>query len=119
MLVAGLGIFATYFIAPMVLRATLHDPDTCASAVSFLKVRIWGLPFLYIYQMRNALLVGTNQSRYLVPGTVAEAVTNIVLDYLLIFGFGAWRGLLFEGAAYASIVAEFTGMFVIFLVIRR
>jgi Na+-driven multidrug efflux pump len=87
--------------------------------MSFLKVRIWGLPFLYIYQMRNALLVGTNQSRYLVPGTVAEALANIVLDYFLILGIGTWEGLGFEGAAYASIAAEFTGMFVIFLVIRR
>ncbi len=32
---------------------------------------------LYLYQMRNALLVGTNQSKYLVAGTAAEAVANV------------------------------------------
>jgi len=32
-----------------------------------------GLPFLYIYQLRNALLVETNQSKFLIYGTLAEA----------------------------------------------
>jgi len=36
--------------------------------------------------MRNALLVGTNQTKLLIYGTAAEAVTNVILDYGLIFG---------------------------------
>jgi Na+-driven multidrug efflux pump len=67
--------------------------------------------------MRNALLVGTNQSRYLVAGTLAEAVTNFIFDYVLIFGKAGFPQMGFNGAALASIIAEFTGMFVIFLVI--
>ena len=88
-------------------------------AINFLKIRIWGLIFLYIYQMRNALLVGTNQSKYLVFGTLAEAVTNIIFDYSFIFGHFGSPELGLNGAALASIIAEFMGMFVIFLVIWR
>jgi Na+-driven multidrug efflux pump len=88
-------------------------------AIHFLKIRIWGLIFLYIYQMRNALLVGTNQSRYLVFGTLAEAITNIIFDYGFIFGHLGFPELGLNGAALASIIAEFMGMFVIFLVIWR
>jgi Na+-driven multidrug efflux pump len=88
-------------------------------AISFLHIRIWGLPFLYIYQMRNALLVGTNQSRYLVAGTLAEASANVFFDYTLIFGKLGFPALGFNGAAYASVIAEFFGMFVIFLVIHK
>jgi Na+-driven multidrug efflux pump len=87
-------------------------------SVAFLRIRIWGVPFLYIYQLRNALLVGTNQSRFLVIGTLAEALANIFFDYTLIFGKLGFPELGFNGAAYASVIAEFTGMFIIFLVIQ-
>jgi len=76
----------TYFVAPAILRKTLHSETTYTQAIHFLKIRIWGLPFLYIYQMRNALLVGTNQSRYLVAGTLAEAVSNVFLIMFLYSG---------------------------------
>lgn len=118
MIIALTGIIITYFIAPAVLKATVHSEDTYQKAVSFMRIRIWGLPFLYIYQLRNALLVGTNQSKYLVAGTLAEAVANIFFDYALIFGHFGLPQLGFNGAAYASVIAEFTGMFVIYLVIR-
>jgi Na+-driven multidrug efflux pump len=88
-------------------------------AINFLKIRIWGLIFLYIYQMRNALLVGTNQSKYLVFGTLAEAITNIIFDYGFIFGHLGFPEIGLNGAALASIIAEFMGMFVIFIVIWR
>jgi Na+-driven multidrug efflux pump len=97
----------------------MQEKDKAEMAISFLQIRIWGLPFLYIYQMRNALLVGTNQSRYMVMGTLAEALANVVFDYTLIFGKWGLPELGFNGAAYASIIAEFTGMFVIYLVIHQ
>jgi multidrug resistance protein, MATE family len=68
--------------------------------------------------MRNALLVGINQSRLLVIGTFAEALANVVFDYALIFGHFGLPKMGFDGAAVASVIAEFIGMFVIFLVIR-
>jgi Na+-driven multidrug efflux pump len=68
--------------------------------------------------MRNALLVGTNQTRFLVWGTLAETLTNIFLDYSLIYGHFGMPALGFDGAAYASIIAEATGLLVIYFVIR-
>ncbi len=112
------GILLTWFIAPLLLHFALHDAASVKTCVSFLQVRILGLPFLYVYQMRNALLVGTNQSRYLIIGTATEAVMNIFFDYALIYGHFGLPKLGFEGAAYASIMAEFAGLAVIFIVIR-
>ena len=117
LLIAAGGILLTYFIAPLILKATIHSEQTYEMSVSFLKIRIWGLPFLFIYQMRNALLVGTNQSKYLVAGTLAEAIANVFFDYTLIFGKWGFPDLGFNGAAIASIISEFVGMFVIYLVI--
>jgi len=119
LIIAAAGILITWFVAPLILSRVLHSQETAADAISFLKIRIWGLPFLYVYQMRNALLVGTNNSRYLVSGTLAETIANIGFDYLFIFGHLGFPEMGLNGAAVASIIAEFTGMFVIFLVIHR
>ncbi len=116
---AAFSILVTYFLAPPLLSMSLHNPSDVAIAVQFLRLRIWGLPFLYIYQMRNALLVGTNQSKLLVSGTLAETIANIVLDYGFIFGHFGLPALGFDGAAYASILSEITGLVVVFFVMQR
>jgi len=113
-----IGIGFTYFIAPNIFHALLIDPSRANTVIEFLKIRIWGIPFLFIYQMRNALLVGTNQSKFLIIGTATEAVFNIFFDYSLIFGHFGFTAMGLNGAAYASIIAEIMGLLVIYLVIH-
>jgi MATE family multidrug resistance protein len=115
---AVFGILFTWLVAPYILSLSLHDAASVETCVRFLNIRILGLPFLYVYQMRNALLVGTNQSKYLIIGTATEAVTNVFFDYALIYGHFGMPALGFDGAAYASIISEFAGLIVIFIVIR-
>jgi putative MATE family efflux protein len=112
------GIVFTYFIAPTIFHALLIDASRANTVIEFLKIRIWGLPFLFIYQMRNALLVGTNQSKFLIIGTATEALFNIFFDYSLIFGHFGFTAMGLNGAAYASIIAEIMGLLVIYLVIH-
>ena len=112
------GIGFTYFIAPTIFHALLIDSSRANTVIEFLKIRIWGIPFLFIYQMRNALLVGTNQSKFLIIGTATEALFNIFFDYSLIFGHFGFAAMGLNGAAYASIIAEIMGLLVIYLVIH-
>jgi MATE family multidrug resistance protein len=116
--ISAIGITVTYIVAPTILQATIHDQQTATQVIDFLLIRIWGLPLLYLYVMRNALLVGTNQTKFLVWGTLSEALINIVFDYGLIYGKLGLPKIGFNGAAYASIIAEGTGLFVIYLVIH-
>jgi len=114
-----LGITLTYTVTPTIFRSLLNDPVLCEKSIHFLQIRIWGLPLLYIYQLRNALLVGINQSRWLAIGTLAEAGTNVIFDYLLIFGMGGFPEWGFNGAAVASILAEGMGLITIYAVISN
>lgn len=113
-----IGISFTYLIAPSIFHCLLHDTERANLVIHFLKIRIWGLPFLFIYQMRNALLVGTNQSKFLIIGTATEAFVNIFFDYSFIFGHFGFAAMGLNGAAYASIIAEAMGLWVIYLVIH-
>ena len=115
-IIAIVGILITHTLAPIVFKKFTNE-IIYQPTIDFLKIRIWGLPFLYLYQMRNGLLVGTNQSKLLVYGTLAETISNIVLDYGFIFGHLGLPKIGFNGAAYASIIAECIGMVVVFLVI--
>lgn len=117
-LLSVIAIAFTYFIAPSIFHNVLHDTQRANSVIEFLKIRIWGVPFLFIYQMRNALLVGTNQSNLLIIGTATEAAFNIFFDYSLIFGHFGFAKMGLNGAAYASIISEVMGLFVIYLVIH-
>jgi MATE family multidrug resistance protein len=112
------GILITNFVAPFIFKAALHNEQDVKMAIDFLRIRIWGLPFLYIYQMRNSLLISINQSKYLIIGTLAETLANVFFDYAFIFGHFGFPELGFNGAAVASIIAEFTGLVTIFSVIH-
>ncbi|MFZ4770029.1 MAG: MATE family efflux transporter, partial [Ferruginibacter sp.] len=109
-------ILFTWFIAPFIMRQ-VADPVSYPSEMSFLKIRIMGLPFLFLFQMGNAFLVSSLNSKWLMVGFIFEAAVNILFDYLFIFGKAGFPEMGFNGAAIASVMAEATGMVVVFLVI--
>jgi putative MATE family efflux protein len=113
---AVVGILFTWLIAPFILRQ-VADPVAYPKEMSFLKIRILGLPFLYLFQMGNAFLVASLNSRLLIIGFFAETLVNILLDYLLIFGHWGFPNLGFNGAAVASVMAEITGFLVVIIVL--
>ncbi len=113
---AAICILFTLFVAPFIMRA-VSDPASYDQEMHFLRIRIFGLPFLYMFQLGNAFLVASLNSRYLMIGFICEALINILFDYLLIFGHAGFTAMGFDGAAVASVIAEFTGMIVVFSVI--
>jgi len=112
------GILITWFIAPLILEP-IADAKSYALQISFLKIRILGLPFLFLFQMGNAFLVSTLNSRYLMIAFAFEAGINIALDFLLIKGRWGFPAMGFNGAAVASVIAEISGFIVILVVLYR
>ncbi|MEO5891343.1 MAG: MATE family efflux transporter [Ferruginibacter sp.] len=115
---AAAGIFVTWFVAPYIMQR-VAAPGSYPMEMSFLKIRILGLPFLYLFQMGNAFLVSSLNSRYLMIGFIIEALLNILLDYLLIFGNWGFPKMGFNGAALASIISEAVGFAVVFIVLYK
>lgn len=112
------GILITWFIAPLILEP-VADEKSYALQIEFLKIRIFGLPFLFLFQMGNAFLVSTLNSRYLMIAFAFEAGINILLDFLLIKGRFGFPAMGFNGAAVASVVAEIAGCLVVITVLYR
>src|SRR6478672_4892834 len=115
---AAICILFTWLIAPFILQQ-FADPKAYPAEMEFLRIRIFGLPFLFLFQMGNAFLVASLNSRLLMIGFIVEASVNIIFDYFLIFGKAGFPEMGFNGAAVASVIAEFSGMVVVYGVIFK
>jgi multidrug resistance protein, MATE family len=106
LLISAVAIVLSYTIGSFMLQYSLKSTDLASKAISFLKIRIWGLPMLLMFQMCNALLISSNNSRFLLYATIAETVANIFFDYVLIYGKWGFPEFGYNGAAYASLITE-------------
>jgi len=114
---------AAWWGGPALFRATLRDPAAAESSVLFLRQRMWGLPFLLLSQLGNAVCIAAGRSRIIAWGTAAGTLVNIVGDALLIDADfltlhtgirNPFPALGLTGAAVASIAAEVTACVVLF-----
>lgn len=102
------------WLAPIIFGLTMHNPDHVFLSINYLYIRVWGLPFLMLSQLANAFYIATSRSKYLMAGSVVTTFTNIILDYLLIFGNFGFPEMGLEGAATASVGAEIGGFLIMY-----
>ncbi|MDR2680716.1 MAG: MATE family efflux transporter [Tannerella sp.] len=97
----------SYFYAGNIMRAMISSEVIWEATMSFLKWRITGLFFVIFNVMFRAFYVGITKTQVLTANAVVMAVTNIGLDYALIFGHFGFPAMGIEGAAIASVISEF------------
>lgn len=82
---------------------------------------IWylGVPFVVIPMIGNNIVRATGDT--FTPGMimVGNALVNVVLDPLLIFGIGPFPALGIKGAALATVIARSTGLVAILVILIR
>ena len=96
--------------AARIMGALIEAPDVREAAVRYLDYRVYGFFFAYVGSMFRAFYVGTTRTRILTINSIVMVLTNVVLNYLLIFGKCGFPMLGVEGAAIATLlsrVAEF------------
>jgi MATE family multidrug resistance protein len=94
------GTLALWLIAP--------DADVLAPALTYFNVRIWAAPGALANFALVGWFIGMQNTRAPLYIMLATNLTNIALSLLFVIGFGYRAG----GVALASVIAEFTGLFV-------
>ena len=118
-LLLGLIIFIfIYFFGAPVLKLIVSSDNIFQASKAYLHIRVWGIFLAFGNLAFRALFVGVTQTKALGYSAVIMAVTNIVFDYLLIFGHYGFPQMGIAGAALASVFSEAVS-FVFFILYAR
>lgn len=117
LLAAVLFTFSRFFAAD-IMRILVSSDDILKATEEFLDWRVFGFFFSFVNVMFRALFIGITRTKVLTLNAIVMAVTNVILDYLLIFGHGGFPQMGIKGAAIASVIAEAVSI-VFFLVYTR
>lgn len=107
-----LGMMGIFFAAfGFIFRVQLIDlvgtpANIRQQAISYLGVVSLGFPVVYIYNVAGAILRGVGDSRTPLNALIVATVINIVLDPIMIFGWGPIPRMGVTGAALATIIAQ-------------
>jgi len=108
-----LGLFVFFvvlFLAPILLRIIIATPQMCKATYVYLQWRIFGVFFAYVAIMFRAFYVAITETKTLTLNSLVMVGSNILLDYILIFGKMGAPAMGIAGAAIASVISEFISM---------
>jgi len=99
---AGLGTL----LSGRLLDAFGAEPEVRAGGEQYLRVMLWGSFTVFLLFTGNAALQGAGDARTPMQLMLLANALNIVLDPVLIFGFGPIPRLGVAGAAWATLLAQ-------------
>ena len=112
---SGVIILFSEILSPWLMKFMVSSGDIYEAALSYVRWRLPGMVFAFITTMFRAFYVGTTQTRTLTLNSVVMVLSNIIFNYILIFGKLGFPALGITGAAIGSSLAELVSL--IFFVI--
>lgn len=103
---------ASLFFANPLLSLLIKAPETLKYSIIYYQSRIIGLLFCLLAAGFNGFFSGIGKTKIIMISTIVMAISNIVLDYVLIFGHFGFPTMGIKGAGIATSIAEFLGLFV-------
>ncbi|UKN02636.1 MATE family efflux transporter [Paracrocinitomix mangrovi] len=113
-------IFAAFqLFADILISSTTKSVDIGTAMSDFIHYRSWGIFFAGLQVTMIAFFIGLGKTRIIITSTLIMALTNILLDYGLIFGKLGLPQLGMKGAPIASSIAEaVTFFFLLYVAIK-
>ena len=89
-----------------IMSVMISSPKVLDATMEFIDWRIYGFFFSFVNVMFRALYIGITRTKVLTINAVVMAITNVILDYALVFGKFGFPEMGIKGAAIASVIAE-------------
>lgn len=94
------------FVSPLFMKSALSSEAVYYVSMEFLDYRSFGIFFASVNFMFRSFYIGLSKTKSIGYSTLLMAITNIVLDWALIFGSPLNEPMGVKGAAIASVSAE-------------
>lgn len=106
--------------SPWLMRYMVSSELIYEAALDYVRWRLPGMVFAFITTMFRAFYVGTTQTKTLTLNSIVMVLSNILCNWILIFGKFGCPALGITGAAIGSSIAEFISLafFVIYTRLR-
>ncbi len=98
-----------------ILSWMIQDPEILSAANDYLQWRLYGIVFGYVGVSAIAMYTGVSRTTAIIFSTLALAITNIGLDYVLVLGRFGFPKMGIGGAGLASAISEVVGLVVFVL----
>ncbi len=109
--ITSLLILITGFIFAGPLLSLIRTPDDIfPHALGYLKIMFLGIPFMFGFFSFQSAMQGVGNTVLPLKIQLFTVSLNILLDWLLIFGYGPVPSFGVEGAALATVLARFVAM---------
>lgn len=106
LLLAALLFTVSHLFSPIALRKMISSDAVYEATMKYIDWRVYGFFFSFIAVMFRAFYVGITRTKMLTANSVVMVLTNIGLNYILIFGKFGFPALGIAGAAIASSISE-------------
>lgn len=98
----------TAFFANVIFSAYNADGIILDYATNYYQIRAIGYPFTLVTFAVFGVFRGLQNTLWAMKCSITGALVNVILDYLLVYGIeGLIPALHLQGAAYASLIAQF------------
>lgn len=118
--IAALFALLSKCFSPKLLSSIVASPSIYGACIEYLDWRIWGLLFSAVSVMFRAFFVGITRTAVLMWNSVILTLSNVILNYIFVFGALGVPAMGIAGAALGSVVAEALAMlhFVIYAIMK-
>lgn len=107
---SGIIILMSELLSPWMMKFMVSSQAIYDAALSYVRWRLPGMVFAFMTAMFRAFYVGTTQTKTLTFNSVAMVASNILFNYILIFGKFGCPALGITGAAIGSSLAELVSL---------
>ena len=112
---AAMMIVLSETLSPWLMSKIVSSEHILDAALTYVRWRVLGLFFAWTTAMFRAFYIGTMQTKTLTLNSIVMVLSNVVFNWILIFGNLGFPALGIAGAAIGSTLAEFVSL-IFFLV---
>lgn len=103
-------ILLSEFLSPWLMRRMVSSEAIYTASLSYVRWRLPGMIFAFITAMFRAFYIGTTQTKTLTLNSIVMVASNILFNWVLIFGHCGLPALGITGAAIGSSLAELVSL---------